>query len=60
MLNLQFRISFYNYFDAFLIGLGALFFQPNNDNKIQVISYKSQILTTQQQKLSNMIENFVL
>ena len=38
--------------DASLIGLGAVLFQHNSNNKMQVISYKSRILTTQEQKLS--------
>ena len=38
--------------DASLIGLGALLFQPNTDNKMQVVSYNSRISTTQEQKLS--------
>ena len=38
--------------DASLIGLGAVLFQPNSNNKMQVISYNSRILTTQEQKLS--------
>ena len=38
--------------DASLIDLGAVLFQPNTNNKKQVISYNSRILTTQKQKLS--------
>ena len=38
--------------DACLIGLGAVLFQPNAHNKMQVISYNSRILTTQEPKLS--------
>ena len=43
---------FYITVDASLIGLGAVLFQPNSNNKMQVISYNSRILTTQEQKLS--------
>ena len=38
--------------DASIFGLGAVLFQPNSNNKMQVISYNSRILTTQEQKLS--------
>ena len=38
--------------DAPLIDLGAVLFQPNSKNKMQIISYISRILTTQEQKLS--------
>ena len=34
------------------IGLGAVLFQPTSNNKLQVISYNSRILITQEQKLS--------
>ena len=44
--------SFYFTVDASLIGLGAKLFQPNTDNKLQVVSYNSRLLTTQEQKLS--------
>ena len=43
---------FYITVDASLISLGAVLFQPNANNKMQVISYNSRILTTQEQKLS--------
>ena len=43
---------FYITVDASLIGLGAVLFQPNSKNKMQIISYNSRILTTQEQKLS--------
>ena len=43
---------FYITVDASLIGLGAVLFQPNSKNKMQIISYNSRILTTQKQKLS--------
>ena len=43
---------FYITVDASLIGLGAVLFQSNSNNKMQVIPYNSRILTTQEQKLS--------
>ena len=43
---------FYITVDAYLVGLGAVLFQRNSNNKMQVISYNSRILTTQEQKLS--------
>ena len=43
---------FYITVDASLIGLGAVLFQPNLKSKMQIISYNSRILTTQEQKLS--------
>ena len=43
---------FYITVDASLIGLGVVLFQPNSKNKMQIISYNSRILTTQEQKLS--------
>ena len=43
---------FYITVDASLIGLDAVLFQPNSKNKMQIISYNSRILTTQEQKLS--------
>ena len=43
---------FYITVDASLIGLGAVLFQPNSKNKMQIISYNSRIITTQEQKLS--------
>ena len=43
---------FYITVDASLNGLGAVLFQPNSKNKMQIISYNSRILTTQEQKLS--------
>ena len=51
---------FYFTVDSSLIGLSAILFQPNTDNKMQVISYTYRILTTQEQKLSTYDENFVL
>ena len=38
--------------DASLVGLGAVLFQMNEENKMKVISYNSRILNTQEQKLS--------
>ena len=43
---------FYITVDASLIVLGAVLFQPNSKNKMQIISHKSRILTSQEQKLS--------
>ena len=40
--------------DASLIGLGAVLFQLNEQNKIKVISYNSRILNPQEQKLSTL------
>ena len=40
--------------DASLVGLGAVLFQRNEDNKMKVISYNSRILNTQEQKLSTL------
>ena len=40
--------------DASLVGLGAVLFQMNEENKIKVISYNSRILNTQEQKLSTL------
>ena len=40
--------------DASLVGLGAVLFQRNEDNKMKVISYNSGILNTQEQKLSTL------
>ena len=40
--------------DASLVGLGAVLFQMNEENKMEVISYNSQILNTQEQKLSTL------
>ena len=40
--------------DASLIGLGAVLFQMNEENKMRVISYNSRILNTQEQKLSTL------
>ena len=38
--------------DASLIGLGAVLFQLNKENKMKIISYNSFILNPQEQKLS--------
>ena len=40
--------------DASLVGLGAVLFQMNEDNKMRFISYNSRILNTQEQKLSTL------
>ena len=49
---------FYITVDASLIGLGAVLFQPKSKNKMQIISYNSRILTTQEQKLSTYDREF--
>ena len=46
--------SFFITVDASLVGLGAVLFQMNEENKIKVFSYNSQILNTQEQKLSTL------
>ena len=40
--------------DASLVGLGAVLFQMNEENKMKVVSYYSRILNTQEQKLSTL------
>ena len=40
--------------DASLIGLGAVLFQLNEENKMKVVSYNSRLLNPQQQKLSTL------
>ena len=40
--------------DASLVGLGAVIFQMNEENKMRVISYNSRILNTQEQKFSTL------
>ena len=40
--------------DASLVGLGAVLFHMNEENKMRVISYNSRILNTQEQKLSTL------
>ena len=40
--------------DASLVGLGAVLFQINETNKMKIISYKSRIPNTQEQKLSTL------
>ena len=46
------KTPFFITVDASLVGLGAGIFQMNEQNKIKIITYKSRILTTQEQKLS--------
>ena len=41
---------FFKTVDASLVGLGAVLFQMNDENKMRVISYNSRILNTQEQK----------
>ena len=38
--------------DASIVGVGAVLFQPNEVNKMKVISYNSKIFSPQEQKLS--------
>ena len=45
--------------DASLVGVGAVLFQMNEENKMKGISYNSRILNTQEQKLSTLDENFL-
>ena len=45
--------------DASLIGLGAVLFQLNEQNKMKVISYNSRILNPQEQKLSTLDREFL-
>ena len=40
--------------DVSLVGLGAVLFQMNEENKLRVVSYNSRILNTQEQKLSTL------
>ena len=40
--------------DASLVGLGAVLFQMNEENKMRVISYNSRNLNTQEQNLSTL------
>ena len=40
--------------DTSLVGLGAVLFQMNEENKMRVLSYNSRILNTQEQKLSTL------
>ena len=40
--------------DASLIGLGAVLFQLNEQNRMKVLSYNTRILNPQQQKLSTL------
>ena len=46
--------SFFITIDASLVGLDAVLFQMNEENKMRVISYNSRILNTQEQKLSTL------
>ena len=46
--------SFFITVDASLIGLGAVLFQLNEQNIMNVISYNSRILNPQEQKLSTL------
>ena len=46
--------SFFITVDASLIGLGAVLFQLNDQNKMKVISYNSCILNPQEQKFSTL------
>ena len=46
------KLPFFISIDASLIGLGAVLFQLNEDNKMEVISYNYRILNPQEQKLS--------
>ena len=56
ILNLQFLLPLTHfilpYIDASLLGIAAKLFPANTDNKMQVMTYNSRILTTQEQKLS--------
>ena len=45
--------------DASLIGLGAILFQLNEQNKMKVISYNSRILNPQEQKFSTLDREFL-
>ena len=45
--------------DASLIGLGAVLFQLNDQNKMKVISYNSRILNPQEQKLPTLDRELV-
>ena len=45
--------------DASLIGLGAVLFQLNENNKMKVLSYNSWIPNLQEQKLSTLDRGFV-
>ena len=45
--------------DASLVGLGAVLFQMNEENKMRVISYNSRILNTQEQKHSTLDKEFL-
>ena len=51
--------TFFITVDASLIGLGAVLFQLNEQNKMKVISYNSRILNPQEQKLSTLDREFL-
>ena len=46
--------------DASLIGLGAVPFQSNEENKMKVISYNSRILNDKNKNSPHLIENFLV
>ena len=46
--------SFFITVDASLVGIGAVLFQRNEENKMRVISYNSRIPNTQEQKFSTL------
>ena len=53
------KYPFFITVDASLVGLGAVLFQMNEENKMTVISYNSRILNTQEQKLSTLDREFL-
>ena len=50
----KYKTPFFITIDASLIGLGAVLFQLNDQNKLKVISYNSRILNQQEQNLSTL------
>ena len=48
------RSPFFNTVDGSFIGLGAVFFQLDEDNKMKVLSYNSRVLNPQEQKRSTL------
>ena len=48
------KLSFFITVVASLVGLGAVFFQKNEENKMRMISYNSRIPNIQEQKLSTL------
>ena len=52
--NYQYQIQNILFHYASFIGLGAVLFQLNEQNKMKVISYNSRILNPQEQKLSTL------